>query len=103
MNLRAEVLALQERGGITYKDSSHQLYMAKLEKLKVVETSYKAFTNMDQQLNDYLKDLSKQFELIGIGANIIPGPDVVAGPNVGTDVFTKYGCLECHPRCPSII
>ena len=85
MNLYAEVLDLQERWGITYKDSSHWLYMAKLEKLKVVETSYKAFTNMDQWLDDYLKNLSKQFGPISIGADIIPSPNVVASPNFGTN------------------
>ena len=78
MNLHTEVLALQERWGITYKDSPHWLYMTKLEK---VETSYRAFKNMDQWLQDYLKDLSKQFGLISISADIIPGPDVGTDPN----------------------
>ena len=59
--------------------------MAKLEKLKVAQTSYKAFTNMDQWLDDYLKDLSKQFGPIDIGPDIIPSHNVVAGPNVGTN------------------
>ena len=36
-------MALQERLGITYKDASHRLYMAELEKLKADERMYKAF------------------------------------------------------------
>ena len=35
--LHAEVVALQQKLGISYKDASHQLYMAELEKLKVAE------------------------------------------------------------------
>jgi hypothetical protein len=34
---------MQERFGITYKDATHRLYMAELEKLKADEKMYKAF------------------------------------------------------------
>ena len=44
--------------------------MAELEKLKVVEASYNAFNNLNQQLKDYLKNLSKQFGLIDPGADV---------------------------------
>ena len=43
LTLHAEVVALQQHLGITYKDASHQLYMAELEKLKAADLAHKAF------------------------------------------------------------
>ena len=40
--LHTEVLALQEKLGISYKDASHWLYMGELEKLKVADETHKA-------------------------------------------------------------
>ncbi|KAF8798381.1 hypothetical protein BYT27DRAFT_7218606 [Phlegmacium glaucopus] len=37
----SEVLALQERLGISYKDAAHQLYMAELEGVKTEQKIYK--------------------------------------------------------------
>ena len=36
-------MALQERLGISYKDASHRLYMAELERLKADERMFRAF------------------------------------------------------------
>ncbi|KAF8809687.1 hypothetical protein BYT27DRAFT_7254402 [Phlegmacium glaucopus] len=46
LSAHAEVLALQERLGISYKDASHRLYMAELERLKSDEKMHKAFANL---------------------------------------------------------
>ena len=39
------MIALQDRLGISYKDAAHRLYMAEVERMKVDEKMYKAFTN----------------------------------------------------------
>ena len=59
--LHAEVVALQEKLGISYKDASHWLYMAELEKLKVADETHKAFKNLDKCLTDVLELHNKQF------------------------------------------
>jgi hypothetical protein len=41
------VLALQERLGLSYKDASHRLYMAEMERLKADEKTYKAFATLE--------------------------------------------------------
>ena len=41
----AEVLALRERLGISYKDAAHRLYMAEVERLKADEKLHKGFAN----------------------------------------------------------
>ncbi|KAF4618025.1 hypothetical protein D9613_011581 [Agrocybe pediades] len=42
LNLHAEVLALQERLGISYKDACHRLYLAEIEKNKAFRDSLSA-------------------------------------------------------------
>ena len=44
LTAHSEVLVLQERLGISYKDAAHHLYMAKLERVKRDKMMYKAFT-----------------------------------------------------------
>ncbi|KAF8959893.1 hypothetical protein BDZ97DRAFT_2077742 [Flammula alnicola] len=61
LTLHAEVLALQEKLGISYKDASHRLYMAEVEKLKVADETYKAFKNLDSRIETSLKTLQAQF------------------------------------------
>ncbi|KAF8811076.1 hypothetical protein BYT27DRAFT_7018481, partial [Phlegmacium glaucopus] len=46
LSAHAEVLALQERLGISYKNASHRLYMAELERLKSDEKMHTAFVNL---------------------------------------------------------
>jgi hypothetical protein len=41
LGLHAEVKALQQRLGISYKDASHRLYMTEIEKLKANEKIHK--------------------------------------------------------------
>jgi hypothetical protein len=45
LSAHAEVIALQDRLGISYKDAAHRLYMAEVERMKVDEKMHKAFTN----------------------------------------------------------
>jgi hypothetical protein len=46
MLAHAEILALRERLGISYKDAAHRLYMAEVERLKADEKLHKAFANV---------------------------------------------------------
>lgn len=66
--LHAEVLALQHKLGISYKDASHRLYMAELERLKAADAAHKAFTNLDTRIEKYLQDLNMRFKPEGIQA-----------------------------------
>ena len=59
--LHAEVLALQETLGISHKDASHRLYLAKLEKLKVADEKYKAFKNLGNHLGKFVHDINENF------------------------------------------
>lgn len=46
MSAHAEVIALQERLGISYKDAAHRLFMAEMERLKSDEMMYRSFGNL---------------------------------------------------------
>lgn len=47
LSAHAEVLSLQERLGISYKDASHRLYMAEMERMKADEKTFKAFASLE--------------------------------------------------------
>lgn len=57
---------MQERLGISYKDASHRLYMAEMERLKADEQAFKAFTTLEIRTKkalgkalDSLKDVER--------------------------------------------
>jgi len=62
--LHAEVLALQETLGISYKDASHRLYLAELEKLKVADEKYKAFKNLASRLTTFVNTINEDYEVV---------------------------------------
>ena len=65
MTLHAEVKALQARFGISYKDATHRLYMAELERVKAHDTAYKGFlalkTRTDSAVTKYRHKLADIF------------------------------------------
>ena len=61
-----EVVALQNKLGISYKDASHWLYITELEQLKAADAKHKAFKNLDKQVEKYLEDLNMRFMLKGM-------------------------------------
>jgi hypothetical protein len=71
IGFHAEVKALQERLGISYKDASHRLYMAEVEKLKANETSRKLCVSLksrtDQALQVFSKYVAKGSGLENVG------------------------------------
>ncbi|KIM35092.1 hypothetical protein M413DRAFT_14730 [Hebeloma cylindrosporum] len=69
LSLHAEVLALQETLGISYKDASHRLYMAEMEKIKVADEKFKAFKNVERRIECYLEKLSTRLQPQGSSNN----------------------------------
>ncbi|KAF8802832.1 hypothetical protein BYT27DRAFT_7215051 [Phlegmacium glaucopus] len=70
LGLHAEIQSLQERLGISYKDASHQLYMAKLEKLTVEQDAFKAFSNLKIRVKNALRTFDTRVsELAGQDRN----------------------------------
>jgi hypothetical protein len=64
----SEVLALQQRLGISYKDAAHRLYMAELERVKADKEMYMASKTMKDSIE---KSLTMAFNSI----NSIHNPD----------------------------
>ena len=85
--LHAEVLALQETLGISYKDASHRLYLAELEKLKVADEKYKAFKNLGNRLGKFVHNISENF---------IQTPDNDLDPDADTTV-EDHSAAEATP------
>lgn len=50
------MVSLQERLGISYKDASHRLYMAEMERLKADEKTYKGFTTLQENTKKALEN-----------------------------------------------
>jgi len=49
--LHAEVKALQQQHGLSYKDSAHRLYMAEVEKVRALDTARKSFSEIRQRID----------------------------------------------------
>ncbi|KAF8801929.1 hypothetical protein BYT27DRAFT_7215798 [Phlegmacium glaucopus] len=81
LSAHSEVLALQERLGILYKDAAHCLYMAELEGVKAQQNMYKAFTSLQGSMEKTLKMAYNTVKVIGT-----TGPCAGASTNVEGDV-----------------
>jgi hypothetical protein len=55
LTAHSEVVVLQERLGISYKDAAHRLYMAELERVKGDQMNFKAFASLEQSTKKTLK------------------------------------------------
>jgi len=51
MAVHAEVLALQARWGLSYKDASHRLYIAEVEKLRCHATAAESLRKTRQRID----------------------------------------------------
>lgn len=56
--LHAEVIALQNQLGISYKDAAHRLYMAEVEKLILADKELKAWANLLNGIDNSLRDVA---------------------------------------------
>ena len=65
MSAHAEILELQNRLGISYKDASHRLYMAEMEKLKVKQKTIKAFAKLRAKTKATLESAYNAMKEIG--------------------------------------
>jgi hypothetical protein len=59
LSAHAEILALQQQYGISYKDAAHRLYMAQVERLKISNTAYKDVKRIDDELDAILRSLGE--------------------------------------------
>jgi len=66
----SEVLVLQERLGISYKDAAHRLYMAELERVKRDQSMYKAFAGLGSSTK---KTLEMAYKAISTIDNVSEG------------------------------
>jgi hypothetical protein len=49
--LHAEVKAMQEQYGLSYKDSAHHLYLAEVGQLKALDRAHKLFAAIQQRID----------------------------------------------------
>lgn len=52
LNLHAEVIALQKRYGLSYKDAAHRLYMAEVEKIKIEKRYEFGYTKIRETIDN---------------------------------------------------
>lgn len=52
---------MQQTLGISYKDASHRLYLAEVERVKVLDTSEREFKSLDDRLNKTLEELNERY------------------------------------------
>jgi hypothetical protein len=52
LQLHAEILAIQERWGISYKDAAHRLYLAEVAKLEAEEHALRAIQCIRHRIDD---------------------------------------------------
>ena len=54
--LHAEIKALQETLGISYKDATHRLFMAEVERLKKADAAAKSFASIRTQMDNLVME-----------------------------------------------
>ena len=61
LNCHAEVKALQNQLGTSYKDASHRLYMAEVEKLEQQDVTLKTFATVKERMESNLQSFQCRF------------------------------------------
>lgn len=54
--LHAEIRALQETLGISYKDAAHRLFMTEVERLKKADAAAKSFASIRSQMDNLVAE-----------------------------------------------
>ena len=75
LGLHAEIMSLHETLSISYKDASHQLYMAKWEKLKTDARTQKMFDLLTTHTKKTIEKLQTSLGQLGIVEKPIPDPN----------------------------
>jgi putative IMPACT (imprinted ancient) family translation regulator len=66
LSCHAEVKALQSNLGTSYKDASHHLYMAEVEKLQQQDVTLKTYGNLKERMEHNLTAFKYRFSEISI-------------------------------------
>jgi len=66
LSCHAEVKALQNQLGTSYKDASHRLYMAEVEKLEQQDVTLKTYATMKERMKCSLESFKHRFSEIPI-------------------------------------
>ena len=61
LSCHAEVKALQNKLGMSYKDASHCLYMAEVEKLELQDITLKTYATLKERMEHNLKSFESRF------------------------------------------
>ena len=56
LSLHAEILAIQGRWGISYKDAAHRLYQAKMAQLEAEEYALQAIENIRERMDNTIME-----------------------------------------------
>jgi hypothetical protein len=60
----AAVKALKNQLGMSYKDASHRLYLAEVEKLEQQDITLKTYVTLKERMEDRLESFENTFEVI---------------------------------------
>jgi hypothetical protein len=66
LGCHAEVKALQNQLGTSYKDASHRLYMAEVEKLEQQDITLKTYATLKKRMERNLRSFESRFAGIPI-------------------------------------
>ena len=61
LSCHAVVKALQDQFGVSYKDASHHLYLAEVEKLEQQDITLKTYVTLKKRLEDNLESFEWRF------------------------------------------
>jgi hypothetical protein len=76
LSCHAEVKALQDQLGTSYKDASHRLYMAEVEKLEQQDITLKTYATLKERVENKLKSFEMRLSEITPSSH----SDTVADP-----------------------
>jgi hypothetical protein len=69
LTIHAEVKAMQEKYGLSYKDAAHRLYHSEVQKLKAEDIAYRSMQEMNQQNSSIVQDLQMRIDGIDFGVS----------------------------------
>lgn len=64
--MHAEVKSLQQTLGISYKDAAHRLFMAEVERLKVVDSASNRFRDLGHHIDSYIEMFDQSNRVDGV-------------------------------------
>lgn len=74
LSCHADVKALQTQLGTSYKDASHRLYMAEVEKLEQQDITLKTYATLKETMECNLKSFESRFSKVRANDNKADSP-----------------------------